>query len=156
MKRSVELMEILEAFDLTGSYRAAAALTGCDHKTVARYVRERDRGSAPGEASQRRKRIDPFLAKLEEWIERSRGRLRADVAHRKLVDLGYTGSERTTRRAVARAKRAYAAGNRRVYRPWIPEPGMWLQFDWGHMPPPSPDDRRCCGAPGWPGAASGW
>lgn len=134
MKRSVEVMEILEAFDLTGSYRAAAALSGSDHKTVARYVRERDRGRAAGEAATRRKRIDPFLAKLEEWIERSRGRLRADVAHRKLVDLGYTGSERTTRRAVARAKRAYAAGSRRVYRPWIPEPGMWLQFDWGHGP----------------------
>lgn len=117
MKRSVEVMEILEAFDLTGSYRAAAALAGCDHKTVGRYVRERDRGRAPDEAVQRRKRIDPFLAKLEEWIDRSRGRLRADVAHRKLADLGYTGSERTTRRAVACAKRAYAVGNRRVYRP---------------------------------------
>lgn len=34
MKRSVDVMEILEAFDLTGSYRSAAALTGCDHKTV--------------------------------------------------------------------------------------------------------------------------
>ncbi|MGH2385635.1 MAG: IS21 family transposase, partial [Candidatus Limnocylindria bacterium] len=65
MKRSVEVMEILEAFDLTGSYRAAAALTGSDHKTVARYVRERDRGRAAGEAAQRRKRIDPLLAKLE-------------------------------------------------------------------------------------------
>lgn len=29
-------MEILEAFDLTGSYRAAAELAGCDHHTVAR------------------------------------------------------------------------------------------------------------------------
>ncbi len=71
-------MEILEAFDLTDSYRAAAALTGCDHKAVQRYVRERDRGRGPGETAQRRKRIDPFLAQLEEWIERSRGWLRAD------------------------------------------------------------------------------
>lgn len=28
-------MEILEAYDLTGGLRAAAALAGCDHKTVA-------------------------------------------------------------------------------------------------------------------------
>ncbi|WP_089303580.1 Mu transposase domain-containing protein, partial [Haloechinothrix alba] len=26
------------------------------------------------------------------------------------------------------------AGHRRVYRPWIPEPGLWLQFDWGQGP----------------------
>jgi hypothetical protein len=35
MKPSEEVMEILEAFDLTGSYRAAARLAGCDPKTVA-------------------------------------------------------------------------------------------------------------------------
>ena len=31
MKRDEEIMEILEAFDLTGSYRAAGELAGCDH-----------------------------------------------------------------------------------------------------------------------------
>ena len=31
-------MEILEAYDLTDSYRAAAELAGCDHHTVRRYV----------------------------------------------------------------------------------------------------------------------
>ena len=36
MKRPEEAMEILEAYDLTGSLRGAAALAGCDHKTVAR------------------------------------------------------------------------------------------------------------------------
>ncbi len=68
------------------------------------------------------------------WVDRSGGKLRADVAHDKLVGLGYTGSERSTRRAVAEAKRAYRAGHRRVFKPWIPEPGMWLQFDWGQGP----------------------
>jgi len=67
-------------------------------------------------------------------VERSRGKLRADVAHDKLVALGYRGSERTTRRAVAGAKWAWRAGNRRVYRPWVPEPGMWLQWDYGAGP----------------------
>ena len=56
--------------------------------------------------------------------------MRADVVHDKLAALGYTGSERTTRRAVAAAKKAYRAGRRRLYRPWVPEPGMWAQFDW--------------------------
>jgi len=37
-------VEILEAFDLAGSYRAAAELAGCSHHTVARYVRLRASG----------------------------------------------------------------------------------------------------------------
>ena len=48
--------------------------------------------------------------------------------------LGYQGSERTTRRAVAAAKWAWRAGRRRVYRPWVAEPGMWLQWDYGAGP----------------------
>ena len=35
-------MEILEAYDLTRSFRAAAGLVGCNHKTVAYWVRQRD------------------------------------------------------------------------------------------------------------------
>ena len=42
MKKPEAVMEILEAYDLTGSFRAAAGLVGCDHKTVAYWVRQRD------------------------------------------------------------------------------------------------------------------
>ena len=31
-------MEILEAYDLTGSFRDAGVLAGCSHHTVAAYV----------------------------------------------------------------------------------------------------------------------
>jgi hypothetical protein len=31
-------------------------------------------------------------------------------------------------------KEAWRAGRRRRYRPWVPEPGMWLQWDWGDGP----------------------
>ena len=37
-------MEILEAFDLTGSLRDAAELAGCSHHTVGRYVAAREAG----------------------------------------------------------------------------------------------------------------
>jgi transposase len=134
VKSSEEIMEILEAFDLTGGLRAAAALAGCDHKTVAHYVALRDAGMSPGERPRRAMAIDPFLAKVEEWVDRSHGSVRADVAHEKLVAMGFTSSERTTRRAVAAVKKAWRAGRRRVFRPWVPEPGLWLQFDWGVGP----------------------
>src|SRR5437016_10772106 len=42
MKKPEDVMEILEAYGLTGSFRAAASLVGCDHKTVAYWVRQRD------------------------------------------------------------------------------------------------------------------
>lgn len=128
-------MQILEAFDLTGSLRDAGELAGCSHHTVAAIVAKRDAGRLEGGGLVRRERkIDPFLEKLEEWVERSNGKVRADVCHDKLTALGFDGSERTVRRAVAEAKRSLRAGRRRVYRPWIPEPGMWAQWDWGQGP----------------------
>lgn len=60
-------------------------------------------------------------------MDHSHAKVRADVAYERLLAMGFTGDERTVRRAVAEAKAAYRAGHRRTYRPWIPEPGMWLQ-----------------------------
>jgi len=134
-KSDREIMEILEAFDLTRCSHSAAELAGCDPKTVARYVDARDRGADPNGRVRRPMQVDPYLAKIEELVERSGGRVRADVVHERLVVLGLHASERTTRRAVHAAKAAYRAGHRRTYRPWVTEPGMWLQFDWGQGPP---------------------
>ena len=53
--------------------------------------------------------IDEFLPKVEEWMQNSNGQVRADVAHEKLLALGYLGSERTTRRAVAAVRTAVPA-----------------------------------------------
>ena len=134
MKCAREVMEILEAYDLTWCAHSAALLVGCDEKTVTRYVAVRDAGRDVGEWERRSRMIDPFLSKIEELVEASQGRIRADVVHEKLTAMGFSGTDRTTRRAVAEAKTAYRDGHRRKYRPWIPEPGMWLQFDWGEGP----------------------
>ena len=135
-----EIMEILEAFDSTGCAHSAAALSGVDAKTVRRYVAARDAGRPLDSAVSRPKLIDEFMGKIEEWVDRSEGKVRADVAHERLSVMGFTGTERTTRRAVARVKASWNAGHRRTYRPWITEPGLWLQFDWGYGPMvPGPD-----------------
>ncbi len=47
LKSYEEIMEILETYGLTGSLRAAAALAGCSHQTVERYVGLRDAGQLP-------------------------------------------------------------------------------------------------------------
>jgi hypothetical protein len=100
-------------------------------------VAKRGRGRAvPAGAQRLSPVIGGFLPKLEELVERSRGKFRADVVHDKITAMGSAGSERTTRRAVARLKcrqlkAAYRAGQRRVFRPWIPEPGTCAQYDFG-------------------------
>ena len=134
-KSGRQVMEILEAFDLTHCPHAAAELTGVDPKTVARYVALRDAGGNPFQPAVRSKIIDPYLEKIEELVERSHGKVRADVVHEHhLEPMGFGGDERTTRRAVAKAKEAYDLGHRRTYRPWVPEPGMWAQYDWAKGP----------------------
>jgi len=134
VKTTEAIMEILAAYDLTGSYRDAAALVGCSHHTVARYVRARDTGELRTTPAERSQLIDPFREKIEEWVDASHGRVRADVAQRKLEAMGYGGSERTTRRAIAEAKAIYTAGHRRRFRPWLPEPGLWFQWDYADGP----------------------
>ena len=135
MKNCEEVMEILEAFDLAGTLRGAAELAGCDHKTVAHWVAARDAaGGGLPVATRARPLVDPFVVKIEEWVDRSRGKIRADRAHEKLVAMGYMGSERTTRRAVAQAKRAWRVDHGRRTRPWVTEPGLWMQWDYGDGP----------------------
>jgi len=105
VKSAEEIMEILEAYDLTGSYREAGEPAGCAHPHGRRLCAGVPGGPAvAGSGAAAADALDAFLPKLEEWVDRSRGKIRADVAHEKLVALGYAGSERTTRRAVAEVK----------------------------------------------------
>lgn len=127
-------MEILAAYDLTKTFESAGRLAGVDPKTVKRYVARRDEGVDPFGRERRPRLVDPFVEKIEELVELSKGQIRADVVYARLVALGFAGDERTCRRAVAEAKAAYGAGHRRVYRPWMAEPGLWLQWDWGEGP----------------------
>jgi len=135
VKKPEEVMEILEAYDATGSLRGAAALAGCDHKTVARLVATRDvAGGGLPDRARSRPLVDPFAEKIDELVDRSRALVRADVVHGVLVAMGYHGSYRTTRRAVAEAKRRWRQRHGRRTRPWIPQPGLWLQWDYGDGP----------------------
>lgn len=129
-----EIMELLEFYDLTGSYRAAAALAGVDHHTVRAKVAARAAGLDATMRVERAKVSDPFADKIIEWIDASQGRIRADRVHAKLEAMGYQGSERTTRRVVAALKAEWRRENTRAYKPWIPEPGLWCQWDYGEGP----------------------
>src|ERR1700727_530994 len=116
-KSGREIMEIFEAFDLTGTAWSAAQLTGYDAKTVARYVAIRDAGGDPLARAARPRLIDVFMPKIEELVDRSKGKIRADVAHRKITAMGYRGSERSTPRAGGEVRKAGEGGRGRGLRP---------------------------------------
>ena len=90
-KSGREIMEILEAYDLTGCAHSAAQLAGTDRKTVARYVALRDAGQDPAVPARRPRSADEFAGKVEELVDRSGGKIRADVVHRRLTAMGYAG-----------------------------------------------------------------
>ncbi len=128
VKSREEIMEILEAFDLTKSFRDAGELAGCSHHTVAHWVTWRDAGKLPGEG-----RSAVSASSTRSWPRSRSGWSAAtprcaNVCFDKLMALGFAGSERTVRRGVAEVKANHRRGRRRVYRPWIPEPGMWAQY----------------------------
>ena len=125
-------MEILNAYDLTGSCRAAADLCGCSHHTVKKAVEDRDAGyrrrlGRPGWLT-----IGATFWRVGSPIRREKSA--ATKPMNELRSLGYTGTDRTTRRALAEIKSQWRLGNTRVHRPWITEPGLWLQYDFADGP----------------------
>lgn len=57
-KRDREIMEILEAFNLTRCAHSAARLAGCDPKTVRRYLAMREQGQDPLAGERRESLVD--------------------------------------------------------------------------------------------------
>jgi hypothetical protein len=69
----------------------------------------------------RPKLIDAFLPKVEELVEDSTAKIRADKVHERLVAMGFAGTQRTTGGPV---KVAWRAGRRHTYRPWDTRAGV--------------------------------
>jgi len=153
MKLDGRIMEILASYDLTGSLRATAELTGCSHHTVARHVAACDAGKPIAVRAYRGRFTDPFMPKIKEWVEVTKGKIRSGKAHDKLVALGFEGSDRSVQRAVAQVRAAYRLRHVRVHRPWVTEPGMWLHSMTSATGRWSRVGRRCCSSRGWRGAA---
>jgi len=150
LKRSECIVEILEAFDLAGSYRAAAELA-----LLAPHRRAVCRLRASGRVMTERAVRDPADRRLsrqvEEWVERSHGRSAPDVAHDSSLLSASRGSERTTRRGGCQRQHALGRASAGVIGV---DPGARnvAQFDWGHGPRSGGREAmllvRPCGSPG--------
>lgn len=125
---------MIALYEELGSYRAVASIVGCDHKTVKRYVELAGERGQLAPVRQRARLTDPHLELIRSRIEKTKAKITARRLQRELRAVGYEGSERSLRRAVAAEKAAYrrrTATQGRVYRPWVSGPGEWLLCDWG-------------------------
>ena len=130
MESAEERMNILEAYDLTGTLRDTTELAG-SHYTAARYVAEQERSQAGRRAAGM---IDEFLPKLEELIKQSRGedprRRGPRQDHRDGALLGPGAPRGGWWRSPTLA---WHSGRRRVFCLRVPEPGMRRQYDFGWL-----------------------
>lgn len=123
-------MDIISAYQETGSYRAAAALCGTTHKTVRRVV---ERAEAGGTRPVRKEREHNYASVQELVTARvvtSKGRIQAKQMLPIARAAGYEGSARNFRRLVAAAKADYRRDQHRGRRPAVWHPGEYLVFDW--------------------------
>ncbi len=130
LKTTREQLDIINAYQELGSYRAAARLCGTSDKTVKRVL-ERQAGGVYEYRAR-----PPVVSNTKAAREVVAEKVRATdgmITAKRLLPLaraaGYEGSLRNLRRLVANEKRDWRR-RRRVYRPWQPLPGEHLVCDW--------------------------
>ncbi len=130
METTTEYMNIIDAFQQLGSYRAAARLCGTTDKTVKRAVqRQQARGPWVRRPRLTSKNTDAIVSIIWERVRGTDGRISAKRLLPRARAAGYQGSARNFRRAVSKVKTAWRQ-KRRLYRPWVPTPGQHLVIDW--------------------------
>ena len=124
-------MDIITAYQELGSYRAAAKLCGTTDKTVKQVVERQQLGQLAYRTPPRQAHnTDSTRDLIHQRVAATDGRITAKRLLPRARAVGYTGSARNFRRAVAAIKTQWRQ-RRRVYRPWVPSPGEHLVIDWG-------------------------
>jgi transposase len=128
-----ERLAVVNLYEELGSYRAVAALVGCDHKTVKAWIERERRGEEEVHPPRRPLVTDPFHSVIQAKVEATQGRIKSKPLLRVLRAAGFRGSLRSVQRALQRAREAWGHEHRRVYRPWHSAPGQVLLVDWGEV-----------------------
>lgn len=125
-------MDMIAAYREVGSYRGAAEMCGTDHKTVKRAVLRHLHGvPASTSCADRGHNYDGVADAVAARVTTTHARISAKRLLLEARAGGYQGSARNFRRLVAKAKRAWRAGNHRGRRPAVWAPGETLVIDWG-------------------------
>jgi hypothetical protein len=98
-----EQLVVVNLYEELGSYRAVAALVGCDPKTVKAAI---GRTGKPKTKYPRRSRVtDQYLEMITAKVEATQGRIHGRQMLRVLRAAGYQGSLRSLFRALEVAKK---------------------------------------------------
>jgi transposase len=126
-----EQLVVVNLYEELGSYRAVAAVVGCDPKTVKTAV---EKAGKPRAGYPRRPQVtDPYVEMIAAKVAASQGRIHARQVLRLLLPAGYQGSLRSLERALKAAKKEWRQKQMRVYRPWVSAPGDFLIVDFGEV-----------------------
>jgi transposase len=106
-----ERLAVVNLYEELGSYRAVAALVGCDHKTVKAWLdRERERRFV----KQRPRATDPFLPLIRAKAEATQGKVKSKPLLRALRAAGYAASLRVLQRALKEVRQEWSREHRRI------------------------------------------
>ena len=132
-ERWMNLRSFRKLKDSGASLAAIARETGCDYRTVKKYLDADASALAPQRATVDHppQVIEPFKELIDEWLRRE-PRLRGTVIHQRLVaDYGFTNSYQRVKMYLAEARPRIAPVAPELHRRFEVLPGSQAQVDWG-------------------------
>jgi transposase len=117
------------------SYRAIARKTGCDRRTVKKYVEHPERPNQPRQTAPRPSKLDPYRVQIAAYLAED-PQYRATWIYDRLVAQGYTGGYEIVKVAVRQLK---DERQRLAYVRFETEPGQQAQVDFGEHQVVQPD-----------------
>ena len=124
-------MDMSVAFREVGTYRGAAAICGCDPKTIKRALARLAAGDVPPTHKEPVRNYDAVRDIVAARVDKTSGRITAKRLLPEARAAGYAGSARNFRRLVAAAKVEWRRTHHRGRRPAVWSPGDTLVIDWG-------------------------
>jgi hypothetical protein len=124
-------MDMTIAYREVGTYRGAAAMCGCDPKTIKRALARVAAGEVAPPGKERVRNFDTVREVVVARVDKTNARITAKRLLPEARAAGYAGSGRNFRRLVAKAKAEWHRTHRRGRRPAVWSPGDTLVIDWG-------------------------
>ena len=129
----MNLRQFRKLKDSGASLAAIARETGCDYRTVKKYLDESASALPPQQAKVAHppQVIEPFKELIDEWL-RKEPRLQGTVIHQRLVaDDGFRNSYQRVKMYLAEARPRIAPVAPELHRRFEVLPGSQAQVDWG-------------------------